>query len=98
MPADRMGEAMKIVGLMPVRNEDWCLGLTARAALKVVDHLIIFDHASTDRTPEIAQEITADGPATIRSCTIAKKIRPGARWHTDSGCSTPPGALARPIS
>ena len=51
---------MKIVGLMPVRNEDWCLGLTARAALKVVDHLIIFDHASTDRTPEIAREIIAE--------------------------------------
>lgn len=41
---------MKIVAIMPVRNEDWCLGFTARALLRWVDHLVILDHASTDGT------------------------------------------------
>lgn len=48
---------MKIVGLMPCRNEDWCLALTARAALMWCDALIIADHASTDNTPEIIDEL-----------------------------------------
>ena len=37
---------------MPVRNEAWCLGLTARAALKWCDELVILDHASNDATGE----------------------------------------------
>ena len=32
---------MKLVGIMPVRNEDWCLDLTARAALMWCDELVI---------------------------------------------------------
>lgn len=47
---------------MPVRNEDWCLGLTARAVLMWADHLLILDHASTDRTPEIIREVAAEHP------------------------------------
>lgn len=48
---------MKLVGLMPVRNEDWCLGLTARAALMWVDQLVMLDHASTDASSDIIAEI-----------------------------------------
>jgi hypothetical protein len=51
---------MKIVTIMPVRNEAWCLGLTARAALMWCDELVILDHASTDRTAEIASEIAEE--------------------------------------
>ena len=32
---------MKIVAIMPVRNEAWCLGLTARAALMWCDDVIV---------------------------------------------------------
>ncbi len=39
---------MKIVAIMPVRNEDWILGFTARAILQWVDELVILDHCSTD--------------------------------------------------
>lgn len=53
---------MKIVGLMAARNEDWCLGLTARAALMWLDGLIILDHASTDRTAEIIKEVCKEFP------------------------------------
>lgn len=51
---------MNIVGLMLVRNEEWILGFSARAALQWVDHLVICNHASTDRTAEIMEEVRAE--------------------------------------
>lgn len=48
---------MKLVGLMPVRNEAWCLGLTARAALMWCDELIVMDHCSTDSSRNIMNAI-----------------------------------------
>jgi hypothetical protein len=45
---------MNLVGLMPCRNEDWVLGLSARVALMWCDSIIILAHASTDRTAQIA--------------------------------------------
>jgi len=48
---------MRLVCLMPVRNEAWCLGLSARAVLEWVDHLVVLDHASTDPTPAILWEL-----------------------------------------
>jgi hypothetical protein len=48
---------MKLVGLMPVRNEDWVLGLSARVALQWCDHLIVLDHDSTDQSARIIDEI-----------------------------------------
>jgi len=48
---------MKLVGLMPVRNESWCLGLTARVALQWCNDLVIFDHASTDASIDIELDI-----------------------------------------
>jgi len=39
---------MKIVAILPARNEDWVLGLSARALLRWVDELVILDHCSTD--------------------------------------------------
>lgn len=48
---------MKLCCLMPVRNEAWILGLSARAVLEWVDHLVVLDHASTDPTPAILWEL-----------------------------------------
>ena len=45
---------MKIVGMMPARNEGWILGMTARAALCWCDALVILVHASTDDTAKVA--------------------------------------------
>lgn len=59
---------MKIVGLMAARNEDWVLGLSTRAALMWLDALVILDHASTDRTREIAVEIARQNHG--RVCVI----------------------------
>lgn len=39
---------MKIVGIMPVRNEGWILPVSVPALLEWVDELVILDHASTD--------------------------------------------------
>jgi Glycosyl transferase family 2 len=53
---------MRIIGLMPVRNEDWILGLSARAALMWCDELVILDHASTDNSREIITDLAAHYP------------------------------------
>lgn len=56
---------MKIVAIMPVRNEDWCLGFTARALLRWVDHLVILDHASTDTTHRVIDGVEAENRGRI---------------------------------
>lgn len=66
---------MRLIGLMPCRNEDWILGLTARAALMWCDGLVILDHASTDRSFEIACEVLPPGP----NCEILRD--PDPTWH-----------------
>ncbi len=48
---------MKIVAIMPVRNEGWVLGLSARALLRWVDELVILDHCSNDKTDDIVRDI-----------------------------------------
>jgi hypothetical protein len=51
---------MKLFGMMPVRNEDWVLGLSARAALMWCDALVILDHASTDDSIGIMADLVAE--------------------------------------
>lgn len=48
---------MKLVACMPVRNEEWSLGLTARAALMWCDELIVGLHACTDTSETICDQI-----------------------------------------
>ena len=57
---------MKLVCIMPVRNSDWILGLTARAALMFCDELIVLNHASTDGTAQIIRDIAAEFPGRMR--------------------------------
>lgn len=57
---------MRLVGIMPARNEAWVLRFSARAALQWVDHLILFDHASTEGTREIMDDVAREtGRVTI---------------------------------
>lgn len=56
---------MKIVALMPVRNEDWALGLTARAALLWADELVIGLHACTDLSNAIATNLQDRNPGRV---------------------------------
>lgn len=57
---------MKLVGVMPVRNEAWVLGLSARVALKWCDELIILNHDSTDQTNLILLMLSEEYGARIQ--------------------------------
>jgi hypothetical protein len=49
---------MRLVGLMPVRNEAWCLGFTLRIALKWCDEVVVLAHACTDGTDDILKQVS----------------------------------------
>lgn len=66
---------MKLIGLMPARNEDWVIRASARAALQWCDHLIVLDHASTDRTAEFVTEVSLEHPGRL---TVLSKAD---EWH-----------------
>lgn len=51
---------MKLTALMAARNEDWIIGLSARVALMWNDSLVVLNHASTDRTAEILNQVAAE--------------------------------------
>src|SRR5579863_10247302 len=73
---------MKLIGLMPVRNEAWVLGLSARAALMWCDQLMIFEHACTDRSVAIVDEIQREYPdrVAIRHDTGREWAEMSHRW------------------
>jgi glycosyltransferase involved in cell wall biosynthesis len=56
---------MKLVGMMPVRNEEWVVGLSLRAALLFLDEVVVLDHGSSDRTPELLAAIAAEHPERV---------------------------------
>lgn len=51
---------MKLVATLPVRNEEWVVGLSARVALLWCDAIVIYVHASTDRSWEIACDLVSE--------------------------------------
>lgn len=61
----------RIVCLMPVRNEAWILGLSARAVLMWADELIILNHASHDNTRLIIGSLWEEYPDRICIMTEA---------------------------
>lgn len=67
---------MKLVGMMAVRNEDWVLGLSARAALMWCDELVIGLHACTDESSNIAHQIAYEHPNRV---LILMQTDPA--WH-----------------
>jgi len=46
---------MKIIVLMPVRNEEWILEKSLKAISLFADHIIVGNQASIDRTPQICK-------------------------------------------
>lgn len=60
---------MRLIGLMPARNEEYALGLSLRAALMWCDAVVVLDHASTDRTREILMDIDKEQPGRIQIMT-----------------------------
>jgi Glycosyl transferase family 2 len=53
---------MNLIGLMPVRNEAWCLGFTLRVALKWCDKVVVLLHNCTDASEAIASRIADEYP------------------------------------
>lgn len=51
---------IEIKGLIPVRNEGWIIGFSLRAALMWMDSLVVLNHASTDDSREILEEIQGE--------------------------------------
>lgn len=49
---------MKIIVVMPVKNEEWILEKSLAAASLVADHIIVADQNSVDKTQEICQRFT----------------------------------------
>ena len=47
---------MKIIVLIPVRNEEWILEKSLKTASLFADHIIVADQGSIDRTPEICKQ------------------------------------------
>lgn len=59
---------------MPVRNEDWIIGFSLRAALMWCDHIVALNHASIDRSAAILEKVKAEtGRVTIIE-------EPDAKW------------------
>jgi hypothetical protein len=51
---------VNLTGCMPVRNEDWVLGLSARVALMWCDQLIVLEHHCIDNTHKILFDLTLE--------------------------------------
>ena len=65
---------MNLVGIMPVRNEDWILSISARVALMWCDRLVILNHASTDGTWGILGELSVEfGKRVIIQCVESQQ-------------------------
>ena len=56
---------MVLIGLMPVRNEDWVLGLSLRAALMWCDRVIVGLHCGHDESERIACVLEEQGLVTV---------------------------------
>lgn len=50
---------------MPVRNEDWILGLSLRALLMWVDAVVVLDHCSKDNSRQVIADVMAEHPGRI---------------------------------
>lgn len=61
---------MNLVGLLPVRNEDYVLGLSARVALRWCDRLVILNHASTDDTDRIVSQLQGQFKNRVQSIYV----------------------------
>jgi glycosyltransferase involved in cell wall biosynthesis len=56
---------MNLTAIMPARNEGWVLGLSARAALKWCDSIVVLNHASRDETGAIIDAMAAEFPGRV---------------------------------
>lgn len=60
---------MKLIACMPVRNEDWVLGLSLRVALMWCDEVVVFLHTCFDTSHSIARIAYHEHPQRIHFIT-----------------------------
>jgi len=53
---------MRLVALMPIRNEDWILGLSLRAVLRWADQVAVVLHCCTDGSRQIVEQVAKENP------------------------------------
>ena len=56
---------MKLVSLTPIKNEDWCIGLTLRVLMQIVDHAVVLLHSCTDCSAEIVEMVSRENPGRV---------------------------------
>lgn len=67
---------MKLIAILPVRNEAWVLGLSLRSLMRWVDEIVVLNHCSTDATAVILDEIKLGFPGRL---TVLGE--PDPVWH-----------------
>lgn len=82
---------MRIVAVSMVRNEADIIESFVRHQCGILDHLVVVDHGSTDRTPDILAALVAEGvPLTVASTralgnvqarVLTQAMRDAARRH-----------------
>lgn len=60
-----METTLRLIALMPVRNEGWTLGLSLRVALQWCDAVVVLLHACTDDSEDIAMSIADEEPGRV---------------------------------
>jgi hypothetical protein len=53
---------MNLVATMPVKNEEWVVGLSLRVALKWNDAVVVLLHDCTDQSAAIVAEVSSENP------------------------------------
>jgi glycosyltransferase involved in cell wall biosynthesis len=66
---------MKVIGLMPVKNEDWILPYSLRALSDICDHIIVADHQSQDNTRQILRSFSKVDVIENKEPTHSNRIR-----------------------
>lgn len=60
---------MRLIALTPCRNETWICGLSLRVALLWCDEVVVLNHASTDATGEILDDLAREYPGRVTVLT-----------------------------
>lgn len=65
---------MRLIAIVPVRNEDWVIGLSLRALLMWCDEAVVLDHASADGTADILAAVASEHPGRVTVLHEARTI------------------------
>lgn len=56
---------MRLIGLMPIRNEQWIAGLSLRVALSWCDGVVVLLHACADSSAHIVESVEKESPGKL---------------------------------